>query len=274
MATIDLVKIKLNGDTGGGGKPATLESLSVSENGVYVPSEGVDGYNQVNVNVTTPTEVFVVPDGIKFGYSSFTEIPSNIDFSNLNSMSNMFNTCSSLTTIPLLNTSKVTTMYQMFAYCSSLTTIPLLDTSKVTKMNNMFKNCSSLITIPELNTSNVTDMDNMFVDCKSLQTIPVLDCSSVTAMNNIFSGCKVLTNIGGLTNFGKSYKGYSSAFLNLTNNTNLTKESIINIFNSVYDLTLKTDWNGYGIIEIPTTILEELTDAEIAIATNKDWTIR
>ena len=59
----------------------------------------------------------------------------------------------------------------MFTNCSSLTTIPQLDTSKVTSMGSMFTNCSSLTTIPALDTSNVTDMGNMFYNCYSLTEI-------------------------------------------------------------------------------------------------------
>ena len=56
-------------------------------------------------------------------------------------MSYMFNSCSSLTSVPLFDTSSVTYMSYMFANCSSLTSVPLFNTSSVTNMNNMFQNC-------------------------------------------------------------------------------------------------------------------------------------
>ena len=49
-------------------------------------------------------------------------------------------------------------MSQMFNGCSSLTTIPQLDTSSVTNMSQMFNGCYSLTAIPELDTSSVTDI--------------------------------------------------------------------------------------------------------------------
>jgi surface protein len=59
----------------------------------------------------------------------------------------------------------------MFFNCSSLTTIPQLDTSKVTNMNNMLNGCSSLTTFPQLDTSKVTNISYMLYGCKSLTTL-------------------------------------------------------------------------------------------------------
>ena len=39
------------GITGGGTKPPVLEQLNATENGTYTPSDGVDGFNPVNVDV-------------------------------------------------------------------------------------------------------------------------------------------------------------------------------------------------------------------------------
>ena len=82
-----------------------------------------------------------------FPGSSLENIIRFEDTSNVTNMSYMFDSCNSLTTIPLLDTSNVTNMSYMFDYCSSLTTIPQLDTSNVINMTYMFKNCSSLTTI-------------------------------------------------------------------------------------------------------------------------------
>ena len=50
----------------------------------------------------------------------------------------------------------------MFSYCSSLTSIPQLDTSNVKIMSSMFDSCRSLTSIPQLDTSNVTSMSTIF----------------------------------------------------------------------------------------------------------------
>ena len=107
----------------------------------------------------------------------------------------MFYLCTSLTEIPLLDTSNVTNMQQMFTECTNLTSIPLLDTSKVTNMGSIFYNCNKLTTIPLLDTSKVTNMNSMFSGCKALTSLPQLDLSSVTQLGGTFYNCISLTSI-------------------------------------------------------------------------------
>ena len=141
------------------------------------------------------SDVFVVPSDMRFGYSHFTEIPSNWDFSNVENMDYMFYQCESIRSFPQIDTSKVTNMRFMFSTDTNLTTIPQLDTSNVTDMQYMFDNCFDLISIPLLDTSKVTDMNHMFYQCNSLTSIPLLDTSNVTDMNNMFYQCNSLTSI-------------------------------------------------------------------------------
>ena len=152
---------------------------------------GLEGtYNGDNINdyIAVPADMtrIKILDCIK-------KIPL-IDTSAVTNMDNMFQDCTSLTTISQLDTSKVTNMNNMFQNCSALTTIPLLNTSKVVIMNNMFQDCTSLTTIPLLNTSKVVTMNYMFSGCISLTTIPQLDTSKVTNMMNMFNSCTSLSN--------------------------------------------------------------------------------
>ena len=119
----------------------------------------------------------------------------NIDTSNVNKMQDMFNGCTSLTTVPKYNTSNVTDMLRMFQGCSSLTTVPLFDTRNVTKMDNMFQECNSLTTVPLFDTSNVTTMEYMFHNCSSLTTVPLFDTSNVNNMEYMFFHCSELTSL-------------------------------------------------------------------------------
>ena len=73
---------------------------------------------------------------------------TGLDTSNVTDMNNMFNGCSSLTTLDLssINTSKVTTMQEMFSGCTSLTSLNLSDLNmkKLQYVAHMFYDCSSL----------------------------------------------------------------------------------------------------------------------------------
>ena len=209
------------------------------------------------------------------GCSSLLTIPS-LDTSNVTNMSYMFNGCMTLTTIPLLDTSNVTDMTYTFGYCSSLLTIPLLDTSKVTDMTYMFFSCKALTTIPSLDTSNVTNMSYMFNGCKALTTIPSLDTSNATNITHWFDGCNNLENIGGFQNLGNAYSktssaGYSRYELNFSSSKKLTHDSLMNVINKLYDI--KTKGCKAQKLVLGTDNKAKLTAEEIAIATNKGWTV-
>ena len=77
----------------------------------------------------------------------------------------------------------------MFRYCSSLQTIPLLDTSAGTNFSNMFYSCSSLQSIPLLDTSAGTDFLYMFYSCSSLQIAAL----SGTSLDFVYPGSYITT---------------------------------------------------------------------------------
>ena len=226
-----------------------------------------------------------------------TTIPQ-INTNNMTSANTMFHSCTSLLTIPLLDTSKVTTMASMFASCAALQTIPKLNTSSCKDTSGMFNGCTALKTIPQIDMSNVTNISSMFKDCKSLETIPQLNTSKVSSYSNVFNGCSnltrlpslnlgsainitslfegctKLTDVGVLIDFGKTVTASTnpnSLYYSLTlNNCNaLTHDSLLNIINGLYDISGKPVQK----IILGNTLKAKLTTEEIAIATNKGWTV-
>ena len=93
--------------------------------------------------------------------------------SGISDFTNMFQNCSSLSTIPLINTAAGTSFTSMFNGCSSLSTIPLINTAAGTSFANMFLSCTSLRTVPALNTAAGTSFTNMFNGCSSLESAPL-----------------------------------------------------------------------------------------------------
>ena len=270
-----------------------LESISIIDNGGYSKE---DGYNHIEVNVIPKINIQEI--GIQLSYGKFTEVPEWADFDGITDMYSMFQNCSNLQTIPLIDTSNVTNMSYMFSGCKNLQTIPLIDTSNVTNMHLMFGACSSLQAIPQINTSNVTNMSYMFRNCSDLQTIPQLntsnvtnmshmffmevelnslsslpkfDCQKVNAMDYYFSGTRdgmsTLTDVGGWENLKCNWDDDYG----LISCPNLTYQSCINILNGLYDFV------GNGSTETRTLkVHQNFLDAvgeEISIGTNKGWSI-
>ena len=201
------------------------------------------------------------------------------------------------------NTSNVVTMEGLFAFASSLTSIPVFDTSNVMDMNSMFKNCSKLAFIPALDYSNAVIIDSLFASCTSLTSIPDLDissaikfaagsgtswlyntpnitsigalqCDNIEDVNYMFGGSQKInvTYFGGAINLGKRWSMSNTsgnyAFYLLPN---LAYESVINILNGLYDRAAA----GMSVItlKLHANHLAMLSDDDIAIATNKGWTL-
>lgn len=196
--------------------------------------------------------------GLFRGCSSLTgfTLPPNKPFS----CREMFNGCTSLTTIPEMDTSYVNDMYYMFDYCSSLTVIPPIDTSNVNTMVNMFADCDSLSEIPVMDTSNVTEMYGMFINCSSLSSVPEMNVSRATNMDGMFTGCWSLTDLGGFIGLKVN--------LELSYCSKLTHESLLNVINKAADVT-----SSPATLILGASNLSKLSDAEKGIATSKGWTL-
>ena len=126
--------------------------------------------------------------------SSLKTIPL-LNTANGTNFTNMFGSCHSLETIPLLNTQSGTNFQSMFSECRSLKTIPLLNTQSGTNFQSMFQTCTSLESIPLLNTASGNNFQSMFQTCHSLETIPLLNTANGLTFQNMFTSCVSLQSI-------------------------------------------------------------------------------
>ena len=122
---------------------------------------------------------------------------SGFSTSNIDSMSNLFKGCKSLTTIVFgkeFITSRVRDMSNMFANCASLSELNLLsfDTSSVTTMREMFSSCILLssIDLSSFETNKCTDFSNMFasipqITVKADKTKGATMIEQLKNMNNV-----------------------------------------------------------------------------------------
>ena len=186
-------------------KNLSLPYMLVSGTGIV----NIDG-NEVSFTDTdkqliyiTGTINFKKQGGSKNNQIIYTYIPHLDIRSQGRDMSNMFYSCSGLTSLDLsgFDTSAVTSMGEMFNGCKGLTSLDLsaFDTSAVTSMVSMFCDCRSLtsLDLSSFDTSAVTSMASMFFGCSSLTSLDVtgLDTSAVTDMSSMFSGCSSLTSL-------------------------------------------------------------------------------
>ena len=233
-----------------------------------IPMEGGDPWfetmwNYITNNNTDYSYLF-------HNYNGTTLDVSNLDTSNVTNMSYMFYGCESLTQLDVSNwnTSKVTSMQSMFQNCKSLTTLDVsnFDTSNVTTMSNMFSYCNNLtqLDVSNWNTSNVTNMSYMFNGCTLLTSLDMSNwdiskCTSSSSLSNIF-GAKNLTDLKAPKNI--------NANLSVSACTLLTHDSLMNIINNLMAVT------STKTLTLGTDNLAKLTADEVAIATNKGWTVK
>ena len=147
-------------------------------------------------------------DGTK---SSVTKVVFNSSFANARPTTTFdwfygMQKLQSITGMSYLNTSEVTIMGDMFNGCSSLTSLDLthFNTEGVIRMNDMFNECTGLtsLDLSSFNTSKVTNMGWMFNQCSNLRTIYVgngWSTAAVTSSTNMFSGCTSLVGGQGTT---------------------------------------------------------------------------
>lgn len=134
--------------------------------------------------------------------------------------------------------------------------------------------------IPYIDTSNISEISNIFEHCLNFERVPELDGSKFTDLRTAFGvylyQLPNFTDFGGFKNLGKAYlttasANYSNYTLDLRACVSLTHESLINVINNLYDIA------SIGVqpqrLQLGSTNKAKLTADEIAIATNKGWSV-
>lgn len=181
-----------------------------------------------------------------------------------------------------------TTLTNMFAnYRGHSLNLSNFNTSNTTAMDSMLNNCQNLTTIEGIenfDTSKVTTMQNMFSNCKKLTTLNLsnFDASKVKHTQNVLLVCNELIDLNFMSNVGQGFtqktNNYYAYEIDLHLSTNLTHDSLMTVINKLYDLNLTYDVANDGVLytqklTLGSTNTAKLTAAEIAIATNKGWTV-
>lgn len=289
----------------------TLEELIITENGEYTPQDGVDGFRKVVAEFDTSSLPRVKVTGFAVNNACINdegrwEGEQLIDTSEVTSLDSRFKGLSKLKTLNASNwdVSKVTTINSFVGACrnleeinltgwntSSLTTMTYpfmtsgikefnfgdLNTSKVTSMFEVFYQCSKLVkcNVTNWDVRQVTDMRYMFALTK-IQSLDLTnwEVNASVKMNEIFWRLPSLISVVGDRTIEEVLEGDISAIKNchfalVLNETNLDRASLRAIINGLADLsdtTAKT-------LTLGATLRAKITEEDIAVATNKNWTI-
>ena len=127
------------------------------------------------------------------------------------SMQHMFKDCRSLVNIPpitlrsFINGTEIecfpTKMNSMFAGCTSLKSVPALNTRKVSNFDFTFSGCTSIETVPDLDFASAIHVTQMFKDCSSLKSVRIIkgsreyESGSLTDASHMFAGCSSLQKV-------------------------------------------------------------------------------
>ena len=115
-------------------------------------------------------------------------------FGNVTSFFRTWAFCSSLTSLPLIDTSSAVSLQQAWVGCSSLISFPSIDTSNVTTMSVAWENCSSLTSFPLIETGNVDNFERAWWNCVALTSFPAIDTNSGTKFNGTWMQCSNLVS--------------------------------------------------------------------------------
>ncbi len=201
-----------------------------------------------------------------------TGVTDTLNLSGTTNLQNMFQSCTSITTINNLNNwdvSKVTRMDSMFNNCTNFNqNIGNWDVSKVTRMNGMFStgfpgnfNNGGSSSINNWNVSGVTDMSSMFLGQVTFnQPLSGWNVSNVTNMASMFLMPTSSTNnfnqpignwdVSKVTNMGSMFRATSSfnqplSGWNVSKVTNMSSMFIRTIFNKNIG-----NWNVSGVTDM------------------------
>ena len=148
---------------------------------------------------------------------------------------------------------------QVFNQCRDLVSVTIPNT--VTNIGSYaFSNCNSLVSIT-IPSSVLSLQANTFINCNSLTDVFIPNSVTRVAVTS-FSGCSSLTNV----TLGD---GFNANNLDLSASTLYSVDTLVAILNA---LAGRTGQSAYTLT-IGNANIEKLSEEQVAIATQKNWTL-
>lgn len=269
----------------------------------YVQGEKLTG------TLVPVTKIDVASAGIKFGYSTFEEVPDIYDFSNVKDLSYLFYYCQVLQSIPIISLEREATSLEGFLYnCKNIDYTLSGTYNNATSLHNAF--CGSGLTkIPNnFELDSCTSLFNAFANCP-LESVGIINSpvcitirsifwgSTITSIPGInapvcreffqaFMNCKSLMSIMGLdftnvTNANAAFQG-CTALKYFHNETTISCD--LSFADSpllspgdaeAYVLGFLADLTGQAskTVTFNTALQNSISEASIQAAVDKNWTV-
>lgn len=133
-----------------------------------------------------------------FNANHLSSLPASMNTVGNQAFGGMFSYCSSLTSIPTMNTDSAYSMGQMYSY-SGITAIPQLNTHNTEYLNEYVAGCTRLTVIPDIDVSSATHIYRMFAYTTNVQSgmlnmyqkLSALGSQIVDDTSDVFTLCGV-----------------------------------------------------------------------------------
>ena len=141
----------------------TLESINITDNGIYTPDGDIDGFNEIIVDVkgSLPEEAFNITGNCQYRFSTngwnwfIDNYGDKVQTSDITRLSYAFSENTKLTRIPF--------DFNMYAPTTS---------TYAHSMNDMFNNCYVLEELPRILNATPDSLSGIFAFCGNLREIP------------------------------------------------------------------------------------------------------
>lgn len=245
-----------------------LGTKNITSNGVYKASnDGLDGYSEVDVKTS----------GVDI--NDYFEHILPVGTNTQNYYDQYIRGSGWFKAIKQYPVPEVGTDIYCAFVCWPFGDLPLVDTSKVTAAYAAFRYITVPTNFPQYDFSSLKDSRGMFEGVTGITSLPLLNFSSVDDARGMFRSSKSFVDLGGFI-FGQTVKTSTATndaryALQLSDNKNLTEQSIINVFTYLDDIATR-GCNSQQIY-IGSTNIAKLTSEEgqaaLSNVTAKGWTV-
>lgn len=150
----------------------------------------------------------------------------------------------------------------MFSGCTRLTRTGDISIGKLSRCSRMFELCHSLQASNIKTLTDTGEIAALYSGCASILTITItISGDNVKFGDDCFAGCTSLKRLA------INSDGWSGSSINLADSSLLTRENVVNLFTA-----LPTAGGSYTIT-LNSTAKSRLSETEIAIATDKGYTV-